>query len=267
MRHALLLLFWLVSDIAVFIVMYALSYFLRVGWIFSTDFAFEPYMRVVCAIAPLWLLVLICTRTFALTRNQNTLRNGAYICYAAVVGVALFALGYYFTYGLFFSRKLLVYALILTAVGVWVWHILFDFAMRRLLRRNPSVFRALIVGVTRESSALIAELNRRKNPITPVAILDGRGTKETEIDGVPVLGKLNKLDDVLREKGITHLIQCSDLEQSLNLLSACREKKIVYMLLPSVLGIIEHDEKVESLEGQPVTMVSPPSQKWKWFFR
>jgi hypothetical protein len=39
------------------------------------------------------------------------------------------------------------------------------------------------------------------------------------------------------------------------------------MLLPSVLGIVERDEKVESLEGQPVTMVGPKESKLMWFFK
>ena len=78
------------------------------------------------------------------------------------------------------------------------------------------------------------------------------------------MGKLNKLEDVLNEKRITHLIQCSDLEQSLNLLGACRQKGIHYILLPSVLGIVERDERVESLEGHPVTMVSPKKGVLDW---
>ena len=266
MRYKLLLLGWLLTDLVVFIGSYAIAYFLRVGCVFSTDFHFEPYIKVVALIAPLWLIVLITTRTFALTRSQKSLRNVAYILYSSVMGTALFALGYYFLYGLFFSRKLLLYALLISTVAIWIWHRLYSRFQRHMLRRNPPVFPTLIVGVTRESKELIERLNRTLNPLKPVAILDGRGTKETDIHGVPVRGKLNKLEEVLGE-GVTHLIQCSDLEQSLNLLSACRSRKITYMLLPSVLGIVERDEKVESLEGQPVTMVSPRENWILWFFR
>jgi hypothetical protein len=91
--------------------------------------------------------------------------------------------------------------------------------------------------------------------------------KDVEIHGVPVEGKLNKIEEVMRGKRITHVIQCADLEQSLNLLSICREFEATYMLLPSVLGIVERDERVESLEGHPVTIVSPNEKRWQWFFR
>ena len=267
MRYPLLILFWLISDYFIFVVAYTLAYFLRVGWIFSTDFPFGKYFFVVYLVAPFWLLVLITTRTFALGRRQNTGRNLAYITYASIVGVALFALTYYFSYGLFFSRKLLLFALILNIGMVWSWHMLFERLLRRVMRLEPSVFRALIIGITRESKKLIKELNRTSNPIKPVAVLDGRGSKEKEIDGVPVCGKLNNLEKVLKEDGITHIVQCADLEQTLNLLSACRQHNIVFMLLPSVLGIVERDERVESLEGHPVTMVNPKEKRWEWFFR
>ena len=266
MRYKGLLLLWLLTDLAVFIGSYALAYFVRVGWILSTDFPFEPYITVVAISAPLWLFVLITTRTFALTRSQGSMRNLAYIIYSSAVGTALFALGYYFFYGLFFSRMLLLYALIISTVTIWIWHLLYSKFQRAMLRKDPPVFPTLIVGVTRESRELIKKLNKGSNPLKPVAVLDGRGCKDSDIDGVPVRGKLNKLEDVLNE-GITHLIQCSDLEQVLNLLSACRQKKITYMLLPSVLGIVERDEKVESLEGQPVTMVGPRESKLMWFFK
>jgi hypothetical protein len=92
--------------------------------------------------------------------------------------------------------------------------------------------------------------------------LDGRGTKETEVDGVPVLGRLNLLEETITQLKITHLIQCSDLEQSINLLSACRSRGLTYLMLPSVLGIIGDSERVEMLEGLPVTIVEPSGRAW-----
>ena len=266
MRYKLLVLLWLATDVCVFIGAYALAYFLRVGPILSTDFPFEPYVVVVTLTAPLWLVVLATTRTFALTRSQFTIRNLAYISYSAAVGTAVFALGYYFLYGYFFSRLLLVYALGMSILLPYIWHVIYHTFLRRMVRKSPPVFPTLIIGVNRESKALLEKLERGHNPLKPVAILDGKGCKDKEICGVPVLGKLNKLEEVLGT-GITHLIQCSDLEQSLNLLSACRQKKITYMVLPSVFGIIEKDEKIETLEGQPVTTVSPKESPLMWFFR
>ncbi|MBI3332120.1 hypothetical protein HYZ99_04140 [Candidatus Peregrinibacteria bacterium] len=267
MRYRILLALWLFSDLALFIAAYALAYFLRVGFIFSTDFPFWKYIEAVILVAPAWLAVLATTRTFHPTRNQMTIRNALYIAYASLVGVALMTLTYYFRFTDFFSRLLLLEAFVISAGLVWVWHMLFNQLSRIILRMDPPVFPTLIVGLTRESKALIQSLNANRNPLKPVAILDGHGTSEKEVHGVPVHGKLNKLEDTLKDEKITHLIQCSDLEQSLNLLSACRKRGITYVILPSVLGIVERDERVESLEGRPVTIVSPKKTIWNWFFR
>lgn len=266
-RHRILLLLWLLSDLLVFAASYCAAYFLQVGPILSTDFLFGKFFAVTLVIAPVWLIVLGTTRTFALTRNQATIRNAAYIAYSCLVGIALFTVGYYFTYKEFFSRMLLVYAFGWSTALTLAWHILWEQIQRSLLRRDPPAFPTLLVGITRESRALLKTMKDRRSALKPVAILDGRGVKDVAIEGVPVLGKLNKLEETLEHLKITHLIQGSDLEQSINLLSACRNRGITYIVLPSVFGIVERDESVESLEGVPVTVVRPKGNRLGWFLR
>ncbi len=265
-RRTLALWIWLLSDLALFIASFVLAYFLRVGFIFSSDFPFKQFLSIAALAAIPWLVMLILLRTFSLMRRQQSLRVGAYLLVSAIVATSLFALSYFFIFGLFFSRLLLIYALALSWVLPWAWHMAWEQIMRAWLRIGTPMYPTLIIGATREAAHLIRLLQSQKSPLAPVAILDGRGTKETSLEGVPVAGKLHKLDETIEKLRITHLIQCSDLEQSINLLSACRAKGITYLLLPSVLGIIEGDEKIESLEGQPVTAIHPPEAWWKWFF-
>ena len=267
MRRPLLLLLWLLSDYALFLSAYALAYFQRVGWIFSTDLPFNHFMTAVALSGIPWLAGLVMTRTFSLTRRQRTLRNAAYIAYAAVMGVALVTLIHFFLFQQIFSRELLLTACVLTAVATWAWHMVFGLLMRMMLRGNPPCFPTLIVGMTRESHHLLDLLQKRRSILKPVAILDALGVKEKEIKGIPVAGKLDKLEETLKKFSVTHVIQCSDLEQSINILSTCRARGITYMLLPSVLGIVERDERMESLEGKAVTVVSPESGWWGWLFR
>ena len=266
MRFRITLLLWFLTDVLFFVGSYALAYFMRVGWILSTAFPFAPFIEVAAVVAPLWLIVLASTRIFTLSRTQHSLRNALSLVFANVVGLALFALTYYFLFDLFFSRLLLVEAFLLSVIILWIWHIVFEWCARRTLWRNPQSFPTLIVGVTRESKALIALLRESKNPLKPVAILDAHGAKEKEIEGVPVLGKLDKLEETIATFRISHLIQCSNLEHSINLLSACRSRGITYLLLPSVLGIVERDERIESIEGHAVVMVNPSKSRWVSFF-
>jgi FlaA1/EpsC-like NDP-sugar epimerase len=266
MRRAVLLILWLLSDMLIFVGAYTLSYFLRVGLIMSTDFPLHLFLQTVVIVAPICIAVMAQLGIFRLMRNQSSVRNIFHILFACAMGSALFTLFYYFLYSAFFSRLLLVYAFVLSTAFLVVWHIGFEQVMRKMLRAGRPLYPTLIVGATREAARLIQTLNDQRNPLTPVAILDGRGTKETEIHGVPVEGKLNKLEETLTKYHITHLIQCSDLEQSINLLSACRNRGISYILLPSVLGIVESNEAIESIEKFQVTMVRPKKVWWHWFF-
>lgn len=265
MRYRLLLLTWFISDLILFLACYGAAYFWRVGFILSTDHPFDKHMIVALLIAPFWLSLLTVTRIFALTRKQLSVRSFAYIAYAAATAVALFALGYYFIYGSFFSRLLLIYAFLLTAVLTWTWHILFEKIKGRVLRACPPVFPTLIIGITRESTRLIKQMNKNRHPLKPVAVLDARGSKEKEIAGVPVRGKLNKFEEVLNE-GITHVIQCSNLEQTVNILQICQQKGVTYGLLPSLLGTLRVDENI-FIEDKPVSLVRPAQNPLNWFFR
>lgn len=266
MRRNVLLALWLATDIAVFLGAYALAYFLRVGFILSSDVSFRNFMIAAAVVAPIWLLSLITTRTFALMRKQMSLRTVLYIIYASAMAVSLFALTYYFLFGLFFSRLLLVQAFALSILAGWGWHLLFGFLARHVMRRDPPAYPTLIIGATREAGRLIKAL-KAQSALTPVAVLDTHAGKESHLCGVPVAGRLHKLESVLREQKITHIIQCSNLEQALNFVSLCKQRGITYLLLPSVLGILEGQERVDMLEGHPVTIVDPARSKWGWFFR
>lgn len=266
MKKAWILPLWLLTDLLVFIGSYVFAYFLRVDWIISTDFPLDQFILITLIIAPLWMLMLLLTRTFALLRRHRSLAVALRMIYAGSMALSFFVLAYYFVFGLFFSRLLLIYAFVLSTALPWFWHIGFDRWRRRILRNDPVAYPTLIIGATREAEQLIALLQRERSPLTPVAILDGRGSSAKELSGVKVEGKLNKLEETLEKYRITHLIQCSDIEQSLNLLGACRNRRITYLLLPSMLGIVEKDERIESLEGRQVTTVHPKGGIEEWLF-
>lgn len=257
MRRTFLLVTWLATDVALFVAAYTLAYFLRVGFIVSSDFPLDLYMQTVLLISPLWLGVMLQLGIFRLTRIQASQKNIAHILFACVMGSALFTLGYYFLHDRFFSRLLLVYAGLMNVVLTVVWHLAFDTWQRRILRRDPPAYPLLLVGVNRETEKLIKLLEDRQSPFKPVAILDPQGAEHKEIHGVPVLGKLNKLEEVIKQKKPTHLVQCSNLEHTINLMSVCRQHKMTYLLLPSVLGAVAGSS--ETIEGKSFIMADERS--------
>src|SRR3989338_3445647 len=253
MRRTLLLICWLATDAALFIAAYAIAYFLRVGFILSSDFPLSLYLQTVLTVTPLWLAVMLQLGIFRLSRVQSDTRNISHILFAAVLGLALFSLAYYFLHDKFFSRLLLIYAGILSFLFAVVWHLAFDQWQRQMLRRNPPAFPMLVVGANREAERFIKLLNERRSPFKPVAVLDSQGSPHRELGGIPVAGKLNKLEEVIKTMRPTHLVQCSNLEHTINLMSVCRQHRITYLLLPSVLGAIPGSSEI--IEGRSVIMV------------
>lgn len=255
MRRILLLVCWLLTDAALFVAAYVFAYFIRVGFILSSDFPFDLYVQTVLMTSPVWLAVMAELGIFRLLRVQSDRRNLMHIFFACILGSAIFTLAYYFLHNNFFSRLLLIYAGGMNLAFTVVWHLAFDQWQRRILRKNPPAYPLLIVGINRETERLIALLEERQSPLKPVAILDSQGSSLKDIFGVPVLGKLNKLEAVIKEKLPTHLIQCSDLEHTINLMSVCRQHGMTYMLLPSVLGAVGGSEEFVMMEGKPVFTV------------
>ncbi len=255
MRRPFLLTCWLVTDAILFIGTYTLAYFLRVGFIFSTDFPIDLYLRTTLAVAPLWLATLTALGVFELTTIQSSRRNVLCLFAGAIVGLAFFALAYYFTNNRFFSRKLLIYSGILSFVIPLIWHLAFDTWQRRIYRKLPAAYPLLVIGINREAEKFIKLLDEKQSVFRPVAILDPQGSSRKEVAGVPVLGKLNKLEETIKSLKPTHLIQCSNLEHTINLMSVCRQHRMTYLLLPSVLGVVGAAEAVESIEGQKVLAV------------
>ena len=264
-RRITLTFLWLLTDALLYVAAYALAYFLKVGWIFSSDLPFGSFIGVVALTIPGWLFVMITLRNFALSRVQQSLRNAAYIAYACIIGMAGFTLAFYFLEQSLFSRQLLLAGGAFSFLFIFLWHILFDQIQRSILRMHPPAYPLLVIGTNREARRLIERLQKKRSPLTPVAILDNK-SGPADIAGVPVLGKLNKLEETLDAQRISHLVQCDALEHSINLLGICRSRGITYLLLPYVLGIIERNVPSESLEGQQVLAVEPKNQ-WQWFFR
>ena len=84
MRRIALILLWLITDALVFVGAYALAYFIKVGWIFSSDLPFETFASAVLITTAGWLIVMMTMRNFGLTRKQASIRNFAYIIYACI---------------------------------------------------------------------------------------------------------------------------------------------------------------------------------------
>lgn len=251
----------IIVDGILILAAFALAYFLRIGFYFSSAFPFGRYMTIALLTTPITLLFMFFARAYKLSQQINSFRHMQRIAFVALENVAVFMVLYYFTYQAFFSRLILVNIFFLTFLLIYCWHRLFRWILQKSAEREVGVYRTLIIGANRPAEEIIKRLIQSKSHLKPVAIIDAFGGGKSVIAGVPVVGKMNYFEKAIAQYGIDHILQIDHLEQSLNIINYALQNNIRYMMPPELLGIFQGHQQVEEIEGQPFLKVYP-RQKW-----
>ena len=237
---------------------FVLAYFVRVGFIFSSDLPFEPYIYSALLAAAIWIMSLVVFRGYSpvirFTRPVQLLK----VLIAALVGTAAYGLIYYFGQKTLFSRLLLIYIFAFGSALMILCHILMQALQRQLNRGGYGVTRLLMIGSNRGVQSFIGTLRKNHSPFVPVAVLDGHGTSQKEIGGVPVLGKLNILESTVEKYQIDAIVQGDNIEQVINIHSFCQQHQLEYYLLPYLFGAYQGQLQVSILEKPVINPMGEP---------
>ena len=241
---------------------FILSYFLRVGFLFSSDFPFGNYVIIAAISTPVTLLFMFFARAYKLTQQIISVRHMERIAFVAIENVAVFMVLYYFTYRHFFSRLILVYIFLLTFLFVYFWHRLFRWILQKSSEVEIGVYRTLVIGANRPAEEIIKLLLDSKSHIKPVAIIDAYGSGKSIIAGVPVIGKMNMFEKAIAQHKIDNIVQTDNLEQALNIINYALQNNIKYMMPPELLGIFQGHQHIEEIEGRPFLKVLRKRHWW-----
>ncbi|MDP2691795.1 MAG: hypothetical protein Q8O95_05335 [bacterium] len=238
----------LLTDYLLLLAAFTLAYFARVGFLFSTDFPFQPYFYSALAAAVLWIISLLVFHAYSpavrFTRPIHLIK----LAIGGLTGTALFGLIFYFTEKALFSRLLLIYVFLFGTLLMLLFHLIMQEIENHLIKKGYGNIRLLIIGSNRGVKAFISTLKEQVSPYVPIAILDGYGTKQKEVEGVPVLGKLNVLEQTIDEYRIDAIVQGDNVEQVVNIVQFCQQRQIDYYLLPYLLGIYQQEVRVARME-------------------
>lgn len=241
---------------------FAASYFLRVGFLFSTDFPFDKYMIVAGITTPITLFFMFFARAYKLSQQVHTLRHIQRIAFVSLSNVAAFMVIYYFAYRHFFSRLILVYLFLLTFAFVYFWHRLFRWILQKSSEREIGVYRTLVIGAGRPAEEIIRRLIESRSHLKPVAIIDATGTGKTMIAGVPVVGKMDVFEQAIAKHQIDHILQTDHLEQTLNIINYALSNNLKYLMPPELLGAFQGHQTLESIEGRPFLKIHRFARWW-----
>ena len=235
---------------------FVLAYFVRVGFLFSTNFPLTPYAMISIIASMSWVGFLALARYYRLPPRSGG--KELYDILLAVLGGAI-AIGvlvvtYFFPREIVFSRLLSGYAFLFSLIFLFCTQFFFKWKMSSLKKKQRNVYRTLIVGANRVAERIIGTIT--KNPYAPyiiVGVIDPYGLSK-KIQGSQILGKLDKLEDICEQEHITALIQCDAFEHTLNLISLCEEKNIKFQFAPALRGIFEENLRLREVAG--MTMIS-----------
>ena len=252
----------IVVDALLILGAFALAYFIRLGFIFSSDFSFQDYATVALMTLPFTLLFMFFIRAYKLSQQIFSWRHIQRLVFVALENVFVFMILYYFTFREFFSRLILIYIFLLTLAFTFVWHNIFRWILKTASSKEVCVYRALIVGTNRPAEAIVKMLITEKSHIKPVAAINAHGGGKSMLHTVPVVGKMNLFEKTIADHDIDIIIQTDHLEQSLNVINYALANNLKYLMPPELLGIFQGHQIIEELEGIPFLKVHKKKKWW-----
>lgn len=240
-------------DYLVLMVAFTAAYFARVGFLFSTDFPFLPYFYTALLASGVWISSLMVFKGYTPTVRFTRVIHHVKIMVAGFTGTAAFGILFYFTQKTLFSRLLLLFIFLFGCTLLSSFHLALRQLEIFLIKKGYGNIRLLIIGSNRGVKSFIESLKQSPSPYIPVAILDGYGTSQKEIVGVPVLGKLNILEEAIDRYHIDAIVQGDNIEQVINIVHFCEQHELDYYLLPYLLGMVQDHLTIRTLEKPLIT--------------
>jgi FlaA1/EpsC-like NDP-sugar epimerase len=254
--------FQVIIDGLLILSAFALAYFLRIGFFFSSEFSFQNYFTIALITMPFTLLFMFFIRAYKMSQIVWSFRHFQRLTFVSLENVFLFMILYYFTYREFFSRLILIYVFLLTIVFIYAWHLLFRWILQKASSKEIGVYRTLVIGTNRPAEEIIRLLIHEKSHIKPVAAINAHGGNKKMIHGIPVTGKMNVFEKTIAEHEIDIILQVDHVEQSLNVINYALANNIKYMMPPELLGIFQGHQMIEEVEGMPFLKVHKQKKWW-----
>jgi len=241
------------------------------GWL-SAHLAPADY-RVYFKVFPLIVLVTVFfLRYYGLYRPAASLTFAAeawQVVKAVIAGTLILMAITFFFRPFSFSRTFLVMTGLATAPAIALARYLLGLAVMVLDHQRGSLRNVLVIGSDANTEKLIRFY--RKNPrfaTKVIGILDSRRPKGSEVSGVPVVGVLESLPDLLKKERQVHEVVLADPgikgEEMLKVLYECEKELVSFRWIADIFGLIASKMKVSYIGGVSVlSFTDSPLSDWE----
>ncbi|MEM7481638.1 MAG: undecaprenyl-phosphate glucose phosphotransferase [Acidobacteriota bacterium] len=272
----------ILATLAAFFGAWALRFEAQIVPLTKTVPSFGPYLMLLPFVAMVWPVVFYFHGLYRVQRGRSRVDEVLTLVMAVLVGTVLmsaFMTWYrptvapdsieYFT----FSRPFLAIFAVLNVLMATTARMILRASLRKLRLAGYNIQRILVIGAGALGKEITAKLlAHRELGFEVVGFLDDDpGKADTKADGIPVLGKLGEVDEVIEDYGIDQVFVALPLEahrKMMRVLQRIGQECVEVRLVPDILQYATLNATLEDVDGTPVINLSQvPLQGWSSLFK
>ncbi|MFH1710001.1 MAG: undecaprenyl-phosphate glucose phosphotransferase [bacterium] len=254
----------IVIDAVMINVAFILAYYARFEWFLGEMPAIVPQLHrfyySLVFVTFLWLALFKLLGLYDKKDITSTADEASSIFGATIAGVLLlFAL--LFLYREFwFSRALLIYALLICSALMIFSRYVLNSVQRELYKRGVGVRRTLILGAGEIGQGLAFKISTEKEiGYKAVAFLDDDPDKTgRDFYGVPVIGLIISTKNKIKELNIDEVILATGKlrqQKVLDIIMECESEGVEFKLVPGILELIASRISTDEIGGIPLLTI------------
>lgn len=246
----------LLGDAAIAAASVPLAYWIRYG---NADqhLPFAPYLAAIPVVVAIYMLSLAANHQYTSWRGR-TLVDQLFSLYsgvgvATVLMLAAIELG---NLGTSYSRLTVVPVLLITAILMTLERYLLRQYETRLRRQGIGTERVLMVGTGAGSELLIRRMNMfPQYGFHVVGVASDDVVKDSDYVGVPVVGNVKELPDLVRRLNVDQVflaLPAGQRDRLLHLVKLCEDENLEFQIVPDLLEVMSTRVAANAIDGLPL---------------
>lgn len=255
---------YVLVDMLIVAVSYALSYWLRFNWLqwfgwFEVEgkyFTFQQYMTYLSFVLPGFFVIFLASGLYRSNRSRGQLYGLWNLVKANSIGFLYTFAGFFLIKEVDASRKFIALFVALNLLLDFIFRIFVRSILRSIRKRGYNIKHVLLVGYSRTAEGYIDRLIRNPQWGYHIkGILDDSMEVGTRYKGVPVVGNLSELEHYLETSTLDEIaitIRIEDYAGLRSIVSICEKSGVHTKFIPDYQDVVPTIPYMEDMDGLPV---------------